>query len=127
MPADNPIPGPIPIYVRATPGGVSLDLEAFTKAVVEDVLQALLEKPEKDPEYVSTWDLLHEVAELTPETAAIEAERGRLPYEELVAELTARSSKRIPLYGEAAVVKLIAKLRRAVRRRDIPQQRGAAA
>ncbi|MFD7100795.1 hypothetical protein [Streptomyces xanthophaeus] len=106
--------------MRAIPGGVALDLAALTEYVVQDVLAALLDSSD-----TTLWDQLHEVAELTPETAAVETEKGRLPYEELVAALAARSSSRIPLYGPAAVLALIAKLRKAIAHRSIPGQRSA--
>lgn len=116
----TPATGPAPIYVKTIPGGVALDMAALTERVVCDVLDALL-----GPD-TTLWDQLHEVAELTPETAAVEAERGRLPYEELVAALAERSSSRVPLYGAAAVLALIAKLRRASRSRTVGGQRGVA-
>ncbi|MFD6970721.1 hypothetical protein [Streptomyces sp. NPDC059949] len=103
----KPTPGPIPIYVERIPTGIVLDMAALTERVVHDVLDALL------GEDTSLWDQLHEVAELTPETVAAEAAKGHLPYEELIAALAERSSSRVPLYGPAAVLALIAKLRRA--------------
>ncbi|MGW5852139.1 hypothetical protein ACWFQ8_30040 [Streptomyces sp. NPDC055254] len=116
----TPSTGPVPIYVKAIPGGVVLDLAALTERVVCDVLDALL-----GPD-TGLWDQLHEVADLTPETARAEAEKGRLPYEELVAALAERASSRVPLYGPAAVLALIAKLRRASSAGTVPGQRGAA-
>ncbi|MFD9369614.1 hypothetical protein ACFWA6_18245 [Streptomyces sp. NPDC060020] len=111
-----PATGPVPIYVHPIPGGISLDMAALTERVVHDVLDALL-----GPD-TTLWDQLHEVAELTPETAAAEAERGRLPYEELAAALAERSSSRVPLYGAAARLALIAKLRRASAAGRVPGQ-----
>ncbi|MFE6080032.1 hypothetical protein [Streptomyces virginiae] len=116
----KPIPGPVPIYVQSIPAGVVLDMAALTEMVVKDVLDALLEQD------TTLWDQLHEVAELTPETAAAEAAKGRLPYEELVEQLAERSSSRVTLYGPAAVLTLIAKLRRASAAHRVPGQRGAA-
>jgi hypothetical protein len=113
----TPTTGPIPIYVKAIPAGVVLDMAALTTMVVQDVLDALL-----GPD-TALWDQLHEVAELTPETAKAEADKGRLPYEELVAALAERSSSRVSLYGPAAVLALIAKLRKAITSRSIPGQR----
>lgn len=115
----TPTAGPIPIYVKAIPGGVTLDMGALTEMVVQDVLDALL-----GPD-TTLWDQLHEVAELTPETAAAESAKGRLPYEELVAALAERASSRVPLYGAAAVLALIAKLRKAITSRSLPNQRSA--
>lgn len=115
----SPSTGPVPIYVHPIPGGITLDMAALTERVVHDVLDALL-----GPD-TALWDQLHEVAELTPETAAAEAERGRLPYEELAAALAERSSSRVPLYGSAAVLALIAKLRRAAAVRRVSTQRRA--
>jgi hypothetical protein len=112
----TPATGPVPIPVKTIPGGVVLDLAALTERVVHDVLDALL-----GPD-TGLWDQLHEVAELTPQTAAAEAARGRLPYEELIAALAERSSSRVPLYGPAAVLALIAKLRNASAR-TFPRQR----
>ncbi|MET9465843.1 hypothetical protein ABZY44_13750 [Streptomyces sp. NPDC006544] len=115
----TPIAGPIPIYVEAIPAGAVLDMAALTEIVVQDVLEALLEQD------TTLWDRLHEVAELTPETAQAEADAGRLPYEELVAALAGRCSSRVPLYGPA-VLKMAAKLQAVSAVRPIPGQRGAA-
>lgn len=114
------IDGPTPFYVRAIPGGVQLELEGLRQQIVEDVLTALL-----DPSDTGLWDRLHEGAELTPETAAALPE-GRLPYEELVADLAERCSYRATLYGRDAVLKLTRLLRAAVAPKAVPSQRGAA-
>ncbi|MET7560603.1 hypothetical protein ABZS95_10400 [Streptomyces sp. NPDC005479] len=112
----TPVTGPIPIYVKAIPGGAALDLAALTALVVGDVLDALL-----DPADTEAWDRLHDLVDTdrTPE-------EGRLPYEELVAELVARASSRVPLYGPAAL-ELTRRLRVAVAPRSVPPQREAGA
>lgn len=115
MSDETPVTGPIPIYVRTIPTGVVLDLEALTRLVVGDVLDALLA-----PADTGVWDRLHALAD-TDRTAV----EGRLPYEELVAELTERASSRVPLYGPAAL-ELMLKLSRASAPRAVPGQRGAA-
>ncbi|MEV7112391.1 hypothetical protein [Streptomyces anulatus] len=115
MSDETPVTGPIPIYVRTIPTGVVLDLEALTRLVVGDVLDALLA-----PNDTEAWDRLHSLAD-TDRTAA----EGRLPYEELVAELTDRASSRVPLYGPAAL-EMSWKLREASAPRPVPGQRGAA-
>ncbi|MGW5928026.1 hypothetical protein ACWF2L_17520 [Streptomyces anulatus] len=115
MSDETPVTGPIPIYVRTIPAGVVLDLEALTRLVVGDVLDALL-----TPGDTGAWDRLHALAD-TDRSAA----EGHLPYEELVAELTDRASSRVPLYGPAAL-ELTRKLRRAAAPRAVPGQRGAA-
>lgn len=112
MPADRTPPtGPIPVYVRTIPTGVVLDLEALTRLVVGDVLDALLDSQSTD-----LWDRLLDLA-----AGGMPAE-GRLPYEELVADLTGRASSRVPLYGTAAVT-LADQLLRAGRLRTVPGQR----
>lgn len=113
---EKPVTGPTPIYVRTIPAGVVLDMEALTRLVVGDVLDALL-----DPSDTSAWDQLHDLAETTRNP-----EDGRLPFEELVADLVARSSSRVPLYGPATQ-ELIEKLRRASAPRPVPSQREAGA
>lgn len=112
MSADKPITGPIPIYVRAIPGGAALDLDAFTRLVVGDVLDALLD--EQDP---GAGDRLHELAD----TTAAPTPEGRLPYEELVAGLAEHASSRVPLYGPAAL-ELTRRLRDAVAPKSVPTQ-----
>ncbi|MFB7589319.1 hypothetical protein [Streptomyces sp. NPDC056169] len=88
----TPITGPIPIYVETTPAAVVLDMAALTRLVVGDVLDALLH-----PEDTSAWDRLHELAE------APAATDNRLPYEELVEQIAAAASSKVPLYGTKAV------------------------
>lgn len=116
MPDRSPIPGPTRIYVETTPVGAQLDMTALTEQVVGDVIDALL-----DPADTGLWDRLVDLAD-TDRTPA----EGRLPYEELVAELVARSSSRVPLYGSAAL-ELTRRLRAAVAPRPVPSQREAGA
>ncbi|WP_326700241.1 hypothetical protein OG909_24915 [Streptomyces sp. NBC_01754] len=96
MPADlKPVTGPIPVYARTTPTAVVLDLEALTQCVVSDVIDvidALL-----DPANTGPWDRLHELADLDMADMPQAPMEGRLLTEELVADLTARSSSRVPL------------------------------
>ena len=112
----TPIDGPIPVGVIAIPGGAALSLSTFARLVIEDTLDALL-----DPEDTALWDRLHELADTvrTPE-------EGRLPYEELVADLADRSSSQVPLYG-GAVLELTRRLRAAVAPKSVPSQREAGA
>ncbi|EST22818.1 hypothetical protein [Streptomyces niveus] len=96
MPDDTTrISAPIPVGIRPIPGGSRLVLDAFAQAVVEDVLDALLSTDRNDDLY----ERLGKLAEFTPEERAALPEH-RLPYEELVADLCARSSKYTHLYGE---------------------------
>ncbi|MFF9197297.1 hypothetical protein ACF09L_19025 [Streptomyces sp. NPDC014779] len=111
MSNDQPATGPIPIYVRSIPAGTVLDLEAFTRLVVGDVLDALL-----DGQSTDLWDLLHEVAD--EKTTRVHAKFDR---EQLEQELTERASSRVPLYGTRAV-ELADQLMRAGRLRGVPGQ-----
>ncbi|MEV8394784.1 MULTISPECIES: hypothetical protein [unclassified Streptomyces] len=96
MPDDiTRISAPIPVGIRPIPGGSRLVLDGFARAVVEDVLDALLSTDRSDDLY----GRLVELAELTPEKRAALPEH-RLPYEELVADLCKRASKYTHLYGE---------------------------
>ncbi|MFJ7070140.1 hypothetical protein [Streptomyces sp. NPDC101115] len=113
MSTDKPATGPIPIYVRTLPAGVVLDLEALTRLVVGDVLDALL-----DGDSTDLWDQLLELA--SPGTAP--TPEDRLPYESLVSELTERASSRVPLYGTRAL-ELADQLMRAGRLRGVPGPR----
>ncbi|MCX4601174.1 hypothetical protein OG402_11815 [Streptomyces anulatus] len=112
MSDDQNTTGPIPVYVRVVPTAVVLDLEALTRLVVGDVVNALL-----DPEDTGLWDRLHELAD----TERATPEEGRLPYEELVAALTDRASSRVPLtVGRAR--DLSTTLRMLADRLTIPRQ-----
>jgi hypothetical protein len=111
------ITGPIPIHIRTTPTAIVLDMEALTRLIVGDVLDALL-----DPSDTGAWDRLHELAD----TEAAPTPEGRLPYEELVAELTERCSSRVPLYGTKAR-ELADRLAQLAGPRPVPHQREAGA
>ncbi|MEV7897275.1 hypothetical protein [Streptomyces cyaneofuscatus] len=104
--------GPIPVYVRITPAAIVLDLEELSRLVVGDVVDALL-----DPEDTTLWDRLHELAD----TERATPEEGRLPYEELVGDLTDRASSRVPLTPGRAR-DLAATLRMLADRLTIPRQ-----
>jgi len=118
MPADpTPIDGPLPVGVIAIPGGAALSLNAFAAAVIGDVLDALLNEQD-----TSLWDRLHELAD----TTAPPTPEGRLPYEELVADLADRASSQVPMYGGAAL-ELTRRLREAVAPKAVPTQRSAGA
>ncbi|MEU8760704.1 hypothetical protein [Streptomyces sp. NPDC048659] len=110
MSNDKPVTGPIPLYIRTIPAGVVLDLEAFTRLVVGDVLDALL-----STEDTSAWDRLQELAD------APAATDGRLPYEELVEQLANAASSRVPLYGKASL-ELAKRLTQAGGPRPVPPQ-----
>ncbi|MEU2135331.1 hypothetical protein [Streptomyces sp. NPDC018352] len=112
----TPITGPIPISIEVTPTAVVLDMAALTRLVVGDVLDALL-----DPQETGLWDRLTELADV--ERAS---EEGRLPYEELVADLAERASSRVPLYGYRGR-ELADRLLRVSGLRPVPSQREAGA
>lgn len=84
----TPITGPIPIYVETISTTVVLDMEALTRLIAADILDALLH-----PTDTTAWDRLHELAE---QPAATDSQ---LPYEELVEQLAAAASSKVPLYG----------------------------
>lgn len=94
------IDGPVPFRIRPIPGGVSLDMDTLARHVIGDVLEALLEAD------TGLWDLLHEVAALTPESAERERARGRLPYEDLVEALAGRASSRVAVYGRERLLEV---------------------
>ncbi|MFE6103226.1 hypothetical protein ACFVQ4_25160 [Streptomyces laurentii] len=104
--------GPVPVYVRTIPTGVVLDLEALTRLVVGDVLDALLSGEDTD-----LWDLLHEIAD--PQTAPLHT---RFDREHLEQQLTERASSRVPLYGTRAL-ELADRLTQAARLRQVPDPR----
>ncbi|MYT56913.1 hypothetical protein GTW29_09270 [Streptomyces sp. SID7834] len=91
---DETVSVPIPVRVRAIPGGSRLRLDAFAQSVIEDVLDALL-STDRDSDL---YERLIALAELTPDERALLPE-NRMPYEELVADLTERARKFTPLYG----------------------------
>ncbi|MFJ5820073.1 hypothetical protein ACIQGT_40240 [Streptomyces sp. NPDC093108] len=94
MPDDTTISAPIPVRVRAIPGGSRLMLNAFAQTVIEDVLDALLSTDRNSDVY----ERLVVLAEVDPDERA--QPEHRQPYEELVADLAERASKWTPLYGE---------------------------
>ncbi|MFB6875713.1 hypothetical protein [Streptomyces sp. NPDC056323] len=95
MPDETTISAPIPVRVRAIPGGSRLALDAFARTVIEDVLDALLSTDRESDLY----ERLVALAELDPNERTTLPEH-RMPYEELVADLAERASKCTPLYGE---------------------------
>ncbi|MFF3300928.1 hypothetical protein [Streptomyces sp. NPDC002908] len=107
----TPVTGPIPVYVRVTPGAVVLDMEALTRLVVGDVIEALL-----DPQDTGLWDRLHELADT--ERAPQE---GLLLTEGLTADLADRCSSRVPLTVPRAR-DLATTLRMLADRLTIPRQ-----
>ncbi len=113
MSEQQPVTGPIPIYVKATPSGAELDMAALTAHVVSDVIDALL-----DPADTGLWDLLHEVA--NPPGPAPEGTE-RLDREQLEHDLADRASSRIPVYGPQ-VKRLAASLLKAAGQ-YVPSQR----
>ncbi|MEU9861285.1 hypothetical protein AB0D99_10435 [Streptomyces sp. NPDC047971] len=106
----TPVTGPIPIYVETTPAAVVLDMAALTRLVVGDVLDALLH-----PEDTTAWDRLHELAD------GPAVSDDRLPYEELVAQLAAAASSKVPLYGTKAL-ELAEHLTQAAGPKPVPNQ-----
>ncbi len=116
MSDDQNTTGPIPVYVRITPAAVVLDLEALTRLVVGDVVDALL-----DSEDTGLWDRLHELADLDMVDMPQVPMEGRLLTEALVADLTDRASSRVPLtVGRAR--DLATTLRMLADRLTIPRQ-----
>lgn len=113
----TPITGPIPINIDTTPTAVVLDMAALTALVVGDVLDALL-----DEQDTTLWDRLHELAD----TTAAPTPEGRLPYEELVADLAERAPSQVPLYGTAAL-ELRRRLAAVVAPKSVPAPREAGA
>ncbi|WP_432111404.1 hypothetical protein [Streptomyces sp. YPW6] len=112
MSDDQNTTGPIPVYVRVVPTAVVLDLEALTRLVAGDMVDALL-----DPEDTSLWDRLHELAD----TERTSPQDGVLPHEELVAALADRCSSRVPLTPGRAR-DLATTLRMLADRLTIPRQ-----
>ncbi|MFD9763231.1 hypothetical protein ACFWXI_06765 [[Kitasatospora] papulosa] len=112
----TPITGPIPVSIEITPTAVVLDMAALRALIVADVVEALL-----DPADTGLWDRLHELAdtERTPQ-------EGRLPYEQLLADLAERSSSKVPLYGHRSR-ELAERLLRVSGPRPVPSQREAGA
>ncbi|MFF9200012.1 hypothetical protein ACF09L_32875 [Streptomyces sp. NPDC014779] len=106
----TPITGPIPLHVETTPTAVVLDMQALTRLVVADVLDALL-----NPEDTGTWDRLQALAE---QPAATDT---RLPFEELVEQLADAASSKVPLYGTKAL-ELAELLSRAAGPKPVPHQ-----
>lgn len=120
MPDQTPVDGPIPVHVRPAPGGASLDMQALSRCVVQDVLELLL-----STEQPAWRERLDELDEQTPEQARADEARGILAYEQLVEDMTDAVSSRVSLYGPA-VYRLAAALLKASGR-HIPTQRGEAA
>ncbi len=120
MADQTPVDGPIPVHVRTIPGGISLDMQALSRCVVQDVLELLLSTD------APQWrERLDELAEQTPEQARADEARGVLAYEQLVEDLTDAVSSRVPVYGPQ-VRQLSASLLKAAGA-HIPAQRGEAA
>lgn len=114
---DAQLSGPMPVYVKKIPAGVVLDLEVFTEKVVGDVIDVLLDESN------GAYDRLAQLAETLPERWATRRE-DRLPYEDLVSDLTEHVSTRVPLYGTKALE--LAELLRAACPTvlPVPAQRG---
>ncbi|MFI5809295.1 hypothetical protein [Streptomyces sp. NPDC051561] len=81
------VSAPIPVGVRAIPGGSQLDLAGFAQAVVEDVVDALL---------ADDGLLLDDLIAISDP----EQSRVGMQVERLVATLSERASKCTSLYGE---------------------------
>lgn len=116
-----PVDGPHRMYVDPIPTGVTLDVEPFVSAVVQDVVELLL-----TDEFASRFDGLTDAQARDPHLI----ERpGDLPVESLVADLVAATSTRVPVYG-AQVLRLAERLRVLAQTKPDPEQRaegGAAA
>lgn len=89
------ITAPIPVSVRRIPGGSRLILDRFARAVIEDVLDALL-STDRDSDL---YERLVALAQMEPAERAAMPEH-RLPYEELAEDLADVASKYTALYGE---------------------------
>lgn len=92
------ISAPIPVDVRAIPGGSRLELRCFSQAVIEDVLDALL----TGGEHTLLDDVIALAAMSAEDRAALP--ESRMPYEDVVAALYERSSKHTHLYGERGLL-----------------------
>lgn len=92
---NTPVDGPYRITVEPLPTGVTLDVEPFVQRVVADVVEALLRD-----EFADRLDALYE--QRPRDRHAIE-QPGDLPFEQLVADLVAEVSTRMPVYGLQAL------------------------
>lgn len=119
--AAMPVDGPFRIYVEAIPAGAVLDVEAFVEHVVHDVVELLL-----GDTYGERFDAL---IDAQPVDRYIVQRPGDLPFESLVAGLTAAVDTKMPVYG-AQVKRLGDRLRAIAAPKAVPAQRtegGAAA
>lgn len=91
----TPVDGPYRITVEPLPTGVTLDVEPFVQRVVADVVEALLRD-----EFADRFDALHEPQASDPH--AVERPTD-LRFEQLVADLVAAVSTRMPVYGLQAL------------------------
>lgn len=90
-----PVTGPFRIAVEPIPTGVTLDVGSFVQHVVHDVVEKLL----RDSSYGERFDAL---LDAQPPQDPHRPERS-LPFEELVADLVAEVSTRMPVYGLQAL------------------------
>lgn len=90
-----PVTGPFRISVEPIPTGVTLDVGSFVEHVVHDVVGKLL----RDSSLGDRFDAL---LDAQPQQDPHRPERS-LPFEELVADLVAEVSTRMPVYGVQAL------------------------
>ncbi|SFK75104.1 hypothetical protein [Streptomyces pini] len=83
--------GPHRVYVESIPAGVTLDVEPFAQTIVQDVVELLL-----GDEFGERFDELVDAQGSDPHAVQVPAD---LRFEQLVADLTAHVSTRLPLYG----------------------------
>lgn len=91
----TPVDGPFRISVEPIPTGVTLDVEAFVQHVVHDVVDKLL-----TDEFA---DRLADLHEQRPRDPHVIERADALPFEQLVADLVAVVSTRMPVYGLQAL------------------------
>ncbi|MGW1587278.1 hypothetical protein [Streptomyces sp. NPDC002386] len=91
-----PVDGPFRITVEPIPTGVTLDVEPFVQHVVEDVVRTLLTSERHA-------DRLAELYDAQPRDPHAIERAGDLRGEQLVADLVALVSTKLPVYGWQAL------------------------
>ena len=86
-----PVDGPYRITVEPIPAGVTLDVEGFVAAVVQDVIEAVL-----TDKFADRLDALYEAQARDPHLIERPAD---LPFESLIADLVRDVRTKLPVYG----------------------------
>lgn len=120
MSADRaPVTGPFRITPEPIPAGITLDVESFVRAVITDVVDALLED--------DGFDTLVEIRDqFTEGTTSLPTAPERLLAEQLIADLVDASATKIPVYG-AQCLALADRIRALAAAKAVPSQREAGA